>query len=89
MPAYEIPSVILNIEENNDPVQSSSKLSIFRGQYSDFRRVESKYIETYKTMIHFEEAAQLHFIQRFNQENIQLKYSGEGRIFYIRIDVRI
>lgn len=88
LPAYEIPSVILDIEESDDPVQKTSSLPIFQGKYSDFRRNETKYIEAYKTMVYFEEAAQSNFVKQFNQENIQLKYTGEGRIFYIRIDVR-
>lgn len=87
MPAYEVPQEIFEIERNSGPVKSLSCLPNCAQSVAECRMDERKYMDTYKAMVYFEEAAQMEFLSQFNQTNIKFAYWGSGRLFFMKNEV--
>lgn len=81
IPTYNVPPEVWKSEETKEPLTLNFSTELNR-------KNQQHYFNSYKTMIHLEEAAQTLFMKTFDQTNLRLFYSGTGRIFFFLNEVR-
>lgn len=81
IPAYNVPPEVWKSEETKEPLTLNFSIELNR-------KNQQHYFNSYKTMIHLEEAAQTLFMKTFDQTNLRIFYSGTGRIFFFLNEVR-
>lgn len=82
---YDLPDHIKKIENKTD----MSYLAIIEEMIQHSALYSDKYVSAYMALLHLEEAAETMNIERYNQSSLKIHYSGVGRTFQIKIDVRI
>lgn len=89
---YGLPIEISEIERKKKLLGGTTPKEIVArfGQSTLDKSVESGYLNAFKKMLHFEEAAQSQYLVQFNTKNIQVERSDSNseREFCIKNDVR-